>query len=115
MANARVDFLLAPPADSALRDDVVQTMSRIDPAAYVIGAEAVWLADQRDRVRDIRVPTLIICGEDDQPTPPALSEDLHALIPHSRLAMIPRAGHLTNLEQPAEFNRIVEQFIGENE
>jgi len=112
MAEARVDALLAQPADPAVRREVVQTMSRIDPAAYRIGAEAVWLADQRERVADIRIPTLIICGEEDKPTPPDLSRDLHAMIGGSQLAMIPRAGHLTNLERPAEFNTAVERFIG---
>jgi len=115
MAEARVDALLAQPADPAdpaVRREVVQTMSRIDPAAYRIGAEAVWLADQRERVADIRIPTLIICGEEDKPTPPDLSRDLHAMIGGSQLAMIPRAGHLTNLERPAQFNTAVERFIG---
>ena len=110
-AEARSDFLLAQPADPAVRSEVVETMSRIDPAAYCIGAEAVWLADQRDRVAEIDVPTLIVCGDQDRPTPPALSEDLHRMIPGSRLEMIADAGHLTNLEQPAEFNRLVEAFI----
>ena len=49
MAEARVDVLLAQPADPEVRSEVVETMSRIDPAAYSIGAEAVWLADQRER------------------------------------------------------------------
>ena len=49
LAEARVDVLLAQPADPAIRGEVVETMARIDPAAYRIGAEAVWLADQRDR------------------------------------------------------------------
>ena len=40
--------------------EVVETMSRIDPAAYRIGAEAVWLADQRDRAAAIDVPTLVL-------------------------------------------------------
>ena len=111
MAEARVDFLLAQPAAAEVRSEVVDTMSRIDPAAYRIGAEAVWLADQRDRVAGIDVPTLIICGEQDKPTPPDLSRELNQTIAGSRLAMIPRAGHLTNLEQPCEFNSIVEQFI----
>jgi 3-oxoadipate enol-lactonase len=111
MAEARVDVLIAQPADPDVRREVVETMSRIDPAAYRIGARAVWLADQRDRVADIRVPTLVICGEEDKPTPPELSRELHAMIAGSRLALIPRAGHLTNLERPAEFNRLVEGFI----
>src|SRR6476646_7264029 len=111
MAEARVDVLIAQPADPAVRSEVVETMSRIDPAAYRIGAKAVWLADQRDRVAAIRTPTLVICGEDDKPTPPGLSRELHAMIAGSQLAMIPNAGHLTNLEQPAEFNRLVDEFI----
>jgi len=111
MAEARVDVLIAQPADPAVRREVVETMSRIDPAAYRIGAEAVWLADQRDRVAAIHAPTLIICGTDDVPTPPGLSNELHAMIAGSRLAMIPNAGHLTNLERPVEFNAIVELFI----
>jgi len=111
MAEARVDVLIAQPADPEVRREVVETMSRIDPAAYRIGAKAVWLADQRDRVADIRMPTLVICGEDDKPTPPALSQELHAMIAGSQLAMVPNAGHLTNLEQPAEFNRLVDEFI----
>lgn len=111
MAEARVDFLLAQPADSAVRREVVETMSRIDPAAYRIGAEAVWLADQRDRVAAIEVPTLVICGTEDRPTPPSLSEELHALIPGSELKMIAHAGHLTNLERPAKFNAAVDGFL----
>jgi 3-oxoadipate enol-lactonase len=113
MAEARVDFLLAQPADPQVRREVVETMSRIDPAAYCIGAEAVWLADQRDRAGEIDVPTLVVCGDDDKPTAPELSRELQAMITGARLAMIAHAGHLTNLEQPQEFNRIVEQFIAQ--
>jgi 3-oxoadipate enol-lactonase len=111
MAEARVDVLLAQPADPAVRQEVVETMSRIDPAAYRIGAEAVWLADQPDRAAAIDVPTLVICGDEDRPTPPNLSRELHAMIAGSQLAMIPNAGHLTNLEQPNAFNGVVGDFI----
>ena len=111
MAEARVDVLLAEPADPGVRREVVETMSRIDPAAYRIGAEAVWLADQRDRAAAIHVPVLVICGDEDKPTPPALSRDLASLIPGARYAEIHGAGHLTNLEQPKEFNRLVEEFV----
>ena len=110
-AEARADFLLAQPADPAVRREVVETMSRIDPAAYRIGADAVWRASQRDRAAAILVPVLVLCGAEDKPTPPALSHDLAALIPNARYAEIERAGHLTNLEQPDVFNRIVSEFI----
>ena len=86
-------------------------MAKIAPAAYRIGAEAVWLADQRERVHDIRTPTLVICGTEDKVTPPALSRELVKLIPGSRLELIEGAGHLGNIERPDGFNTLVGAFI----
>jgi 3-oxoadipate enol-lactonase len=111
LAEARVDVLLAQPADPAVRSEVIETMARIDPAAYRIGAEAVWLADQRDRAHDIRVPTLVLCGAEDRITPPALSHALQRLVPGAQYAEIERAGHLSNLDRPDEFNTLVGAFI----
>ena len=111
LAEGRADVLLAQPADPAVRGEVVETMARIDPAAFRIGAEAVWLADQADRAADIRVPALVLCGAEDKVTPPALSHELTAMIPGARYEEIARAGHLTNLEQPDAFNALVEAFI----
>jgi len=115
MAEARVDKLLAQPADPEVRREVVETMSRIDPAAYCIGAEAVWLADQRDRAEAIDGPTLILVGDQDFITPVELSNELLNLIPQARMQVIAGAGHLTNLEKPREFNRLVGDFLAELE
>jgi 3-oxoadipate enol-lactonase len=111
LAEARADALLAPGTSAAVRDEVVATMAAIDPAAYAIAAQAVWLADQRERVAAVRCPTLILCGSEDQVTPPALSEALKDLMPHAGLVEIAGAGHLSNLEQPAIFNRVVAAFL----
>jgi len=112
MAEARVDVLIAQPADPKVRHEVVDTMSRISPAAYRIGAEAVWLADQRDRVGEIRVPTQVIVGDQDLVTPADLSNELVDLIPDARMQVIVGAGHLPNLEKADAFNRAIEEFIG---
>jgi pimeloyl-ACP methyl ester carboxylesterase len=74
---------------------------------------AVWLADQRDRVAAIDVPTLVLVGDEDGITPPALSEELHRMIPGSRLERIAGAGHLSNAERPQAFNRAIESFLAE--
>jgi 3-oxoadipate enol-lactonase len=111
MAEGRVDVLLAQPVDPALRSEVVETMARIDPAAYLIGAKAVWLADQRDRAEAIRAPTFVLCGAEDKVTPPALAIALAKLIPGAQHETIERAGHLSNLEQADEFNTLVGAFI----
>lgn len=111
LAESRVDILLAQPADAGVRSEVVETMVRIDPAAYRIGAEAVWLADQRERAHDVRVPTLVLCGSEDRITPPALSRELTHIIPGARYEPVEGAGHIGNLERPEEFNTLVNAFI----
>lgn len=111
LAEGRVDVLIAQPADPAVRHEVVETMARIDPAAYCIGAQAVWLAEQRARAEAIRAPTLVVCGTEDRVTPPALSTSLARMIPGARYEAIERAGHLGNLERPDEFNTLVGAFV----
>lgn len=111
LAEARVDLLFARPASAAMRGELIETMARIDPDAYRNGAEAVWLADQRDRAADIRVPSLVLCGAEDRITPPALSRELAQLIPGARCELIEGAGHLSNIERPDAFDTLVGAFI----
>ena len=115
LAEARVDMLIGTAASPKLRAEVVDTMAAIDPEAYRIGAEAVWLADQRGSAARIAVPTLVLCGTEDRITPPELSEELAGLIPGARLEMIDAAGHLANAEQPTAFNAALDKFLAEAE
>lgn len=112
MATTRVSALLADPI-SPLVPDLVAVMARIDPAAFRLGASAVWVADQRDRAATIACPTLILCGQNDRVTPPALSEELAGLIMGACLELVPDAAHLPNLEQPAAFNAALGRFLDE--
>jgi len=59
----------------------------------------------------VRVPTLVICGREDVITPVADSEAMAQTIPGARLQVIERAGHLSNLEQPAAFNDALRTFL----
>ena len=113
LAEARAGFLLGKAASPAMHAEVIGTMSRIDPQAYVAGAAAVWLADQRDRARAIDVPTLVLVGDEDSITPPSLSTELAALVCGAQLQSIAGAGHLANLEQPLAFNAAIDRFLSE--
>ena len=116
LAAARAPMLLGAAASDAIKAEVVATMGRIDPAAYRLGARAVWLADQQDRAADIAVPTLVIVGEEDLITPPSLSRALVDLVGSAaRFQTVAAAGHLANLEQPAAFNEAVDQFIAKTD
>ena len=70
--------------------------------------------DSTPLLATIRCPTFIIVGAEDAITPPALSEDLHRLIAGSQLVVVPGAGHLANLEQPAAFNAALGRFLERN-
>jgi pimeloyl-ACP methyl ester carboxylesterase len=60
----------------------------------------------------ITVPTLIAVGDSDKATPPEASEKMNALIAGSELVIITGAGHLSNLEQPAQVNAVLLEFLG---
>jgi pimeloyl-ACP methyl ester carboxylesterase len=55
--------------------------------------------------------TLVVVGEHDEVTPVADAESLHRAIPRSTLAVIPRAGHLSSIEQPAAFSKVLDDFL----
>lgn len=115
LAEARAGALLGSAATEAIKREVIDTMSRIDRAAYVLGARAVWLADQRKRVAAINVPTLVLCGDEDAITPLALSQVLASEIEGASLVIIEQSGHLANLEQPGAFNEALESFLGSHQ
>lgn len=59
----------------------------------------------------IKVPTLIIVGSADKLTTPADAAQMHAAISEAELVTLEGAGHVSNLEQPTEFNRVVREFL----
>ena len=91
----------------------VKAMMAANPADGWIGAlEAMRTrADATDVLGSIGVPALVVVGEDDTLTPPALSEAMAAAIPGARLEVIPAAGHLSSLENPGAFNRVLSEFL----
>ena len=76
-----------------------------------------WLAlrdwDVRERLGEIRTPTLVVVGEDEFPPLRTESERLAADIPGARQVVIAKAGHMVPLEQPEALAEAVESFLGE--
>lgn len=69
-------------------------------------------ADSTSTLREVRVPTLVVCGTEDVLTPPSESEAMSRAIAGSRLEMVLKAGHLSNLENPEDYNRVLIDFLG---
>jgi 2-hydroxy-6-oxonona-2,4-dienedioate hydrolase len=66
------------------------------------------------RLSTLRVPTLLIHGRDDRTVHFEASLRMVAMIPNSRMVLINRCGHWAQLEHPAEFNRLVDDFVANN-
>jgi 3-oxoadipate enol-lactonase len=60
---------------------------------------------------EIKVPTLIVVGEEDRALPPAVSRRMQERMPQARLELIAQAGHLSALEQPETLNQLIMAFL----
>jgi pimeloyl-ACP methyl ester carboxylesterase len=68
--------------------------------------------DVRDRLGELRQPTLIVCGSEDQMTPVRHAQFLASGIPQAALKLIPNAGHMVMLEQPQAVATAIGEFVG---
>ena len=64
-----------------------------------------------DRLADIRVPSLVLVGEEDASLPVPISRRIHDALPNSQFIAIPKAGHLSALEQPELVNEAIRRFL----
>ena len=67
--------------------------------------------DSTDTLRDVRVPTLVLVGSEDQIAPPDTARAMAQLIPGAQCHVVPAAGHLAPLEQPLATSRVVADFL----
>lgn len=96
----------------SLVKDLRKVVNANSPNIIINGLNAISQRSETCSVLDkIEVPTLIICGRDDQVTPLTQSEAMHSQIEDSVLRIIENAGHVSNLEQTEDFNTQVIDFL----
>jgi pimeloyl-ACP methyl ester carboxylesterase len=91
-------------------DAAVEDFRRCGKRTYLGALRELASLDLRPRLRNVAVPTLVLCGSKDRANIP-LSRELAAGIPAAELQIVPGATHLWNLQQPEEFNRTVGAFL----
>jgi len=95
-----------------LSDIVIEMAARVGQPAFIRQEIAIMnRADSRPFLKDIKVPTLVLVGEDDALTPVPLHEELADGIAGSEFQIIARSGHLTPLEQPDMVNRALFDWL----
>jgi pimeloyl-ACP methyl ester carboxylesterase len=97
-------------ADANVRRELGTIMADFHPAGFRLMAKALATGDTRELLPTITVPTLLIWGDRDKRSPLQVGQTIRDVIPGARMATISGAGHLSNLERPSEFNRIVREF-----
>ncbi len=116
LARQMLPRLLAPDnfANATLAGRALAIMA-MQPVAGLVGDLQAMRdrPDSRPLLAQISVPALVITGEADRLTPPADAEALAVAIPGARLVIVPRAGHLSPLENPRAVNRALRTFLGQ--
>lgn len=100
-----------PGAEPQLVDEHLAQAAKISTALLFDDFNACNNFDMRNEVAVVDKPTLIIVGEKDLLTPVKYSQFLHQQLPASRLEIIADAGHYVMMEQPAQVNRAIAEFI----
>lgn len=109
LADAMLPKLFAP-ATLKRRPGLARALRRLmvrnnpDGVCNALAAMA-GRTDSTAFLRTIKAPTLVVVGEHDAITPPAMARAMHKAIPKARLAVVKGAGHVSNWEQPAAFNK----------
>lgn len=111
-AKARAPKLVSAEAPHELAERVAAAMARsIRLPGYAYAAASMAETDHDDVLGRISVPTLVIAGDRDVVTGVTESEAIAAAVPGARFEVIEGAGHLSNVERPQEFNRLVLEFL----
>jgi len=92
--------------------DAVRDMIRATPVEGYAGcAEAIKHLDLLERLPTLRLPALVLVGDEDPGTPVETARALHERIADSELVILAPASHLSNIEQPEQFNRALLSFL----
>ncbi len=100
--------------DQSLKQAVLGMAEQTGAEAFVRQQKAIMgRPDARPLLAAIKCPTLMLVGDGDVLTPPALAEEIVAGIPGSRLAVIPDSGHLSTMERPEAVNRALVAWMAD--
>ena len=83
----------------------------VEPTVFHAACSALSTLDLRDQLSVVTVPVLVLVGEHDEATPPAMSEELAKLLPNAKLKILPGCAHVPQLQEPALFMAAISAFI----
>jgi pimeloyl-ACP methyl ester carboxylesterase len=106
-----VEWMMSPSSSALLREDVTSDGLSTRPSTFLADFRACNGFDVMTRLGEIRVPTLVVNGDEDRLTPLKYGEYLATNIPGAVLKIIHGAGHLVMLEKASEVNAVIASFL----
>ena len=110
----RTEYTFYDPkvASKELVDEVYEICNNRGKAIRVISmAKSAMRENLAKHLHKLTMPVLLIWGKQDKITPTFVGEDFHRLLVNSELVLVDECGHAPMMEKPAEFNRILDEFL----
>lgn len=107
--------LFAPAFQAAHPELIEQRRARfvaVHPETFHAACTALATLDVRAQVAAVKLPVLVLVGEQDEATPPAMARELAALLPDARFVLLPGCAHVPQLQAPQQFLAAIADFIG---
>ena len=92
-------------------NELVKSLSKLHKESYLKTIDASFKNFHDHIFKNIKIPTLVLVGRQDKLTPPAMALKIHELVENSDFEIIDNAGHLSNIENPEDFNNCILKFI----
>jgi 3-oxoadipate enol-lactonase len=86
-------------------------LAATDPEAFVAACRALQYVDFTADAPSVQAPALLVVGDRDAATPPAMAAELDGLLPNSRVVTLPGIAHAPQLQDPAGFLGVVGDFL----
>jgi 2-hydroxy-6-oxonona-2,4-dienedioate hydrolase len=110
--KTEVTFYDPAMATKELVDEVYEIVNvRLKVIKVIALAKSAIRNNLGDELKEIKIPTLLIWGNNDTITPPFVGKEFNKLIPNSELHLIDKCGHAPMMERPHEFNEILNGFL----
>lgn len=105
-------FFSPDVASKELVDDVFNIVNnRLKALRIVKTAKSAVRHNLGDKLHELKNPTLLIWGKEDEVTPEWVAQKFHELIPNSELHLLEECGHAPMMEKPEQFNSILQKFL----
>lgn len=111
--RTRAAAMAAPGARPEVLARLAAIAGQVTREAFAGGVAVLNRTDNRDILKALDIPALVLCGRQDGIAPPERGEEIAALLPDARIACFDGAGHAAYVEKPDEYNARLAEFLAE--